>query len=396
MKILMVASFLPFPLFSGGQIRLYNIIKKLSAKHEITLICEKRNYQTDRDIEELQRFCKKVLTVERKEQWSLSNIIKTGFSFNSFLVTGHVSREMQKLIKDEIKNENYDLIHVETFYVMQNLPKTLLLTASLRSLPVVLVEHNIEHLVYKKYADKASFMLKPLLYLDVLKLKRLERLFWQKATKLVAVSEIEKKLMNRSDVVVIPNGVDLDKFKTKNIKLKTEGKKTVLFIGDFKWMQNIDAVEQILSKIWPIILEENLKTKLLIVGKKIPQKIKSFGKEGIIFDENILDSADVYKRADILLAPIRIGGGTSFKILEAMASGVAVVTTDLGIEGLGAVNGKQVLVGNNENELAKQVIRLIKENNLLRELTKNARNLIEKKYDWEKIVSVLESVYKSA
>jgi len=390
MKILMVSSFLPYPLFSGGQVRLFNIIKNLADKHEITLICEKRSYQTDQNVKELEKICKKVLTVERKKQWTFSNIIKTGFSANSFLTTGHVSKEMQKLIKDEIEAENYDLIHVETFYVMQNLP------ASLRSLPVVLVEHNIEYLVYKRYADKTSPILKPLLSLDVLKLKRQERLCWQRAAKLVAVSEIEKKLMNRKDVVIVPNGVDLDKFKTKNSELKTErGEKTVLFMGDFKWMQNVDAAEQILSKIWPLILETNLNVKLLIVGKNIPQKIRALGKEGVTFDENVFDAFEVYKKADILLAPIRIGGGTSFKILEAMASGVAVVTTDLGIEGLGAVNGIHVLVGNNENEQANQVIRLIRGENLLRELTKNARDLVEEKYDWKKIVAVLEYVYNS-
>lgn len=393
MKILMVSSFLPYPLFSGGQVRLFNIIKNLADKHEITLICEKRSHQTEQDVKELEKICKKVLTVERKKQWTFSNIIKTGFSANSFLTTGHVSKEMQKLIKDEIESENYDLIHVETFYVMQNLP------ASLSSLPVVLVEHNIEYLVYKRYADKTSPMLKPLLYLDVLKLKRQEKISWQRATKLVAVSEVEKKLMNRKDVVVVPNGVDLDKFKVSASAKASADKqdlgKTVLFMGDFKWMQNIDAAEQILSKIWPQVLKANLNAKLLIVGKDIPQKIKALGKEGVIFDENILDAFDVYKKANILLAPIRIGGGTSFKILEAMASGVAIVTTDLGIEGLGAVNGIHVLVGNNEVEQANQVIRLIKGDNLLRELTKNARDLVEEKYDWKKIVAVLESVYKS-
>ena len=91
--------------------------------HEITLICEKRDYQTAQDIEEVEKFCKKVVTIQRKKQWSLINILKTGFSMNPFLIVGHTSEEMKQCIKDELVREKYDLIHVETFYVYQNLPK---------------------------------------------------------------------------------------------------------------------------------------------------------------------------------------------------------------------------------------------------------------------------------
>ena len=87
MKILMVSSFLPYPLFSGGQVRLYNIIKELSKRHEITLVCEIRPNQTQDDIKEMEKYCKKVLTVKRKKQWTLKNIIETGLSKNSFLIT---------------------------------------------------------------------------------------------------------------------------------------------------------------------------------------------------------------------------------------------------------------------------------------------------------------------
>lgn len=397
MKILVVSSYLPYPLFSGGHVRLYNILKQLSENNDLTLICEKRDYQSQKEIGELNKICKEVITVDRRKQWSIVNILKTAFSLYPFLLIGHRSLEMEKKIKDILDKEKFDLIHVETFYVMQNLPKT--------NLPVVLTEHNIEYLVYKRFADKAFIFVKPFLYLDILKIKYWENKFWKKATKLIAVSEEEKKLMKRKDVVVVQNGVDEKNLTIKSAGWRTKFKqqKKILFIGDFKWLQNRDAVGWILKKIWPLVnakvkaLNEKVDLKLWIVGRQIPDEIKKIEGENVIFDENApKETADIYNQADLLLAPIRIGGGTSFKILESMACGIPVITTKLGIEGIDATDGKEVLVAETEEDLASLVFEIIFNDNAYEKLTKSARKLIEEKYTWSAIVKKLERVYQSA
>ena len=393
----MVSSYLPFPLFSGGNIRLYNLLKLLSKNHQITLICEKRQNQTENDAKEVEKICEKVITVERKKQWSAKNILKTGFSLNPFLITGHKSNEMTQSIKSELAQNKFDLIHVETFYVIQNLPKI--------SIPVVLAEHNIEYLAYKRFADNSLFFVRPLLYLDVLKLKRLERYYWKKADKLIAVSNIEKNLMTRKDVTIIPNGVDLDKFKLEQADNKfLEKEKRILFIGDFKWMQNRDAASFIIKEIWPLITANgkwqmaNGKLKLWIVGRNMPQSLKNLTEDkNVIFDDNNQDKTeDIYKKAFLLLAPLKIAAGTSYKILEGMASGTAVVTTNLGIEGLDAKDNVQVLVAENAQGLAQNVTKLLTDKNFYEKLTKNARDFVEKNYNWEEITKKLEEVYLSA
>jgi polysaccharide biosynthesis protein PslH len=385
MKILMISSFLPYPLYSGGHIRLYNLIKELSKKHQITLICEKRENQTEADKEEISKICKKVITINRKKQWSAGNILKTAISKNPFLITGHTLPAMTEEIERELEKEKYDLIHVETFYVMQNLPKTLI--------PVVLVEHNIEYLIYERYTKKSSWYLKPLLNIDVLKIKRAEEDSWKRANKLVAVSEEEKALMGRSDVEVVANGVDTRKYQISNIKYQKQVE-TVLFIGEFRYLQNIDAVRKILTEIWPKIHKENKNLKLWIVGRKIPEDIKKIKAENIFFDENAPSKTEeIYEKADILLAPIYIGGGTSYKILEAMASGVAVVTTSLGAEGIIEKGGSQVMIGDTPEDLAKAVLLLVKDNKLKEEKIRKARKLIEEKYDWKIIAEKLDKVY---
>lgn len=386
MRILIVSSYLPYPLFSGGNVRLFNLIKQLSFKHKITLICEKREYQTDSDINEIKKFCEEIITINRKKQWTLENILKTGFSLYPFLLTGHASLEMKEKIINVLANKSFDLIHVETFYVMQNLPKTYI--------PIVLVEHNVEYLVYKRFADTASFFIRPFLYIDVLKMKYWEEYFWKKANKLIAVSEIEKKIINKKDVVVIPNGVDLDFFPFVSADKKDNLKeKRILFMGDFSWIQNRKSAEWILKEIWPTIqLKINL--KLWIVGKKIPKYIKDLDSNNVIFDENApSETKNIYNKANILLSPIMVGGGTSYKILEAMTSGVPVVTTMLGMEGLKVTKDKEILVGETSDQLVNLVITLMNDKKLYENTTRDARKCIEDNYQWKIIGEKLEKTY---
>ncbi len=396
MRILVVSSYLPFPLYSGGHIRLYNLLKELSASHKITLICEKRDYQTERDRSELTKFCEQVITVPRRKQWTVSNIVKTIFSRYPFLLVGHTSKEFKQEIVKALNNKRFDVIHVETFYVYQNIPKTYL--------PVVLAEHNIEYLVYQRYTNISPIYLRPFLALDVMKIKHWEMKSWQSVSKLIAVSDREKEIMHRENVTVVPNGVDTKLYKLKSTLAKQRRKeKRILFIGDFKWIQNIQAVEQIIKNIWPLVTEklslenEEHSIKLWIVGKRIPQHLKALQGKNIFFDENAPDETwKIYHLADMLLAPITVGGGTSYKILESMATGLPVITTPLGVEGIGAKKNQEVLIGETSQEIADQVVRLIQDKMLYETISQNARKLIEEKYDWKVISKKLEYVYKQA
>ncbi|MDE2025643.1 MAG: glycosyltransferase family 4 protein [Patescibacteria group bacterium] len=385
MRILIVSSFLPFPLHSGGHVRLYNLIKELSASHKIDLVCEKRDFQSEKDINEVQKFCEEVITVDRKKQWSVENILKTSVSTYPFLLVGHTSPQMKQKIVSLLNTKKYDVIHVETFYVYQNLPRTYI--------PVVLVEHNIEYLVYKRYMDVSPVYMRPLLSLDIKKIKKWEEYFWKKATALVAVSQKEKEQMTRPDVYIVPNGVDIQTFSPKK-KTYNRKAKYVLFIGDFKWIQNIQAVQFILQDIWPRVQMEN--TKLWIVGKNMPESFKAMGDKRVIFDSDATDETwKIYQKADVLLAPIMVGGGTSYKILESMASGTPVVTTRLGVEGIGAKHDKHALVGKTADELAGFVEKFLTDSAFAKNIAMNARALVEETYSWKKIAKSLEDVYKN-
>jgi glycosyltransferase involved in cell wall biosynthesis len=242
-----------------------------------------------------------------------------------------------------------------------------------------------------------------LLLADIEKMKYWEKKFWKKATQLVAVSEADKEVM-KQDATVVANGVNLQQFKYIPSEKKFGTKeKRILFMGDFKWVQNIEAVNFILDTIWPEI-ESRIKNqelrkglKLWIVGKHIPEDIKAYQGGSIIIDENAPDATEkIYQKSFALLAPIRVGGGSSYKILESMASGVVVVTTPLGVNGLGAVADKHALVAETAEGLAGHIETLLENKKDYEKLTQNARKLIEEKYSWESITKVLENVYEEA
>jgi sugar transferase (PEP-CTERM/EpsH1 system associated) len=389
MKVLMLTPYLPYPLTSGGQIRSYNLLKKLAGRHEITLVAFIRDEAEREHLDHLAAFCRRIRTVKRRRAWSPLNILFAGVTPMPFLLAIYFSPAFRKTVQEELAGEDYDLIHSECFYLMHNLPKT--------KVPVLLVEQTIEYLVYQSVVENSPLWpLKPLLYLDVLKIKYWEKHYWRKVDRLVTMSAKDKEFIKREmpdkAIDVVANGVDTEFFD--RVKRSPAKEPTVLFIGQFKWHPNIDAACFLVEKIWPLIREKVPGARLWIIGRNPTPQIEALKKSPEIEVREVEDIREVLGRAHVLLAPIRNGRGTKYKVLEAMASGLPVVTTPLGIEGIRAEAGSEVLVAKTARELAETTVRVLQNPPLGAAVARKAKKLVKKGYNWDLIAAELDRVYQ--
>lgn len=393
MKILMLVPYLPTITMSGGQTRWYNIIKYLAKKNEITLFSLIKDESEKKFIPELQKYCRKVRVFERpKKPWTLRNIFLSIFGPYPLLVIRNQSLEERKAIKEELEKEKYDIIHAETFYVMPHLGKT--------DVPIVQVEQTIWHEVYKHYVEtEVPIILRPFYLQDVAKIKYWEKYYWSKADRLFAVSEEDRiamlGLVKGKEVGIIPNGVDTVYYHSKKVAVKTPPR--ILYgVTNFEWLQNQEATEILIKKVWPYINKSSPKAVLWIVGRKIPSWIKELaGKSGSIeITENIPDARDAYLSATVMVAPIKGSGGTRLKILEAMAAGLPVVSTDNGVAGLGVIDGVNAFIGNDPKDIASKTLELLKDPYFAKKMGENGRRHVIKYFDWKNIVKLHDPIYK--
>lgn len=392
MKVLMLTPYLPYPLLSGGQIRTYNLLKKLSEKHEITLFALIKNEDEKQYIGELEKYCKKVRVFKRSEKpFTFKNVVTALFSSYPFLVIRNYVPETIHAINQELLQEQYDLIHAETFYMMPHLPQN--------NIPTILVEQTIEYLGYESYAKKAPFFLRPLLNGDIQKIKKWERFYWRAADKLIVMSEddkafIHQQIGNNHKIEVVANGVDSSWFDAVKRKLPTAP--TVLSVGTFKWLPNVEAVNFLVQKIWPHVQKAEPQARLLIVGNAPTQQVIAYGEKNpsIKVLGTIPDIRTAFKQSHILVAPVFSGKGTRYKILEAMASGTPVVASNIAVEGLNVKHGTHVLTSNSAETMADYILKLFKDQRLWQKLSKNGRAFVHAHFDWESISKKLDMIYK--
>lgn len=393
MKILMLVPFLPNTYTSGGQTRWYNLIKFLSREHEITLFSLLKDESERRFVPELEKYCKKVRVFSRpKSPWTLRNFLLTAFSFYPLLVIRNWSFKERLEIKEELKKEKYDLIHAEAFYVMPHLPPTFI--------PNILVEQTIEYQVYKHYVDtEVPFFLKPIYMIDIVKLRYWERYFWKKTTRLVAVSEDDKRVMQKEipgiKVEVIPNGVDSDYYSERKVAKKVPPR--ILYLGNFKWIQNLEALNLLIDEVWPKVKKAFPKAFLWIVGRDIPTRVSKISKEkesNIEVTEAISDPRDAYQGSSVMVLPMKGSGGTRLKVIEAMASGLPIVSTENGVGGLGLTPGRHALVSDSLDRIADYTVDLLKSPKRAEKIGKEGQEFVRRLYDWKTIVKLHDRIYK--
>ena len=388
MKILFLTYDLPYPLNSGGKIRAYNFIKSLSKNHQITLFSFYRWEEQKKYLPELKAFCHKVFLFKRRPVWCWQNLVKTFTSFLPFASATYYDPTLATALKKELQSNNYNLVHFESYYPALYLPLVKKL-----GVKTVMGNENLEYQIYERFANQKPCPLSEILKIEVLRMRIYEEGLWRQADLNVAASADDAQRIEQITGRVCPvidNGVEVQKL-AKTL-FHTDGK-TLLFVGNLKYQQNDDTIRYFLDKIYTRIRG---RVRFILVSGHQPKWLDIY-----LADKNIEFIKDeftpvekFFSQADLLIVPNRIGGGTRLKIIQAMAAGLPVVTTTVGIQGIEATSGKEVMVADKPEDFANAVADLLKDSKKRQKLAAAAKKLAAEKYDWNKIGEKLNLVYR--
>jgi len=376
MNILILSPLFPYPANQGGKIRVFNLIKYLSRNNRVTLAC--LSSEKVGDYGPLGDYCEDIVCIERPVQ-----TVRDLFSFflgrAPFNYVRYSSKEFRAALIELCGSNSFDVIQVEFPMLWQY-------ADALAGPPMVLDAHNVEYEIIHALRASCTNPFKKTLYaLEEKRFRQREKSAWKECRFCFTVSEQEREIVasqagDPKKVVTVPNGVDLEKFV---FRPNAERKRSILFLGGMDWAPNLDAAGYFLEDIFPCIRKKMPDAEVDFVGREL-WRIKSLVRSsGIRLHENVPDVLPWFHQADVLAVPLRLGAGTRIKVLEAMATGLPVVTTAKGCEGTEAAHGKHLLIADSAEEFADEIIRLIGNEPLAARLTREARRLVETRYSWE-------------
>ena len=407
LNILIVSPFFPLPLKSGGHTRLFNIIKRLSSRHIVDLISpitEKEKYC----ISELKEFCRNIISVDidgidvknRRIIGGRNNLRRSFFRIGRLVkgvpleVSGFYFFELHDKLKELLSVYHYDIIQVELSRMAQYFNKSFYKNnPSLK----ILVDYDLSFIPHlRRYQCEKTPFAKLIRYIDYRMNRSYALSTWRLFDRFVVMSEVDRnkalEFLPDLSIHVVPNGVDLSYFRLS----PREGEENrLLFLGGIRHFANVDALFYFLREIFPRVKELVKDITLMVIGEGWESYSNQMAHDNSIkFTGFVEDIRPYVTTSSVLIAPIRIGGGTRLKILEAFAMGVPVVSTSIGSEGIHVERGHHLLLADSPEEFATEIGEIFSNRELWNKLKENAYRLVEKNYSWDKLTSKMENVYE--
>lgn len=284
--------------------------------------------------------------------------------------------------------------------IVVDFPHASVLIPDFLSVPSVLFTHNIETEIFRRHALVNRGLVRNILWRDqARKMERFERQTLRRFDAVVAVSERDARHFKMEygvpRVDVIPTGVDLDYFTHRVPRLETQGSPTIVFTGSMDWLANVDGISFFMDDVWPMIQANCPSARMVVVGRNPPSKLVRAARDRGLpwhFTGLVDDVRPFVHESDIFIIPLRVGGGTRIKAYEAMAMGCPVVSTEIGMEGLPVLAGRDFLQSDTPEEFAKSVIHLIDSPARRCELARNARTFVEENFSTVRVARVFERI----
>jgi glycosyltransferase involved in cell wall biosynthesis len=391
MKILWICPCFLHPTDRGGQIRTLGILRELHKRHEVHFagLNEPGNEEGPQRASEYssRHFAVEHSVPQRTSLKIYPQLLASVLSSTPIAVSRYESAPLQRIVTDLIAAEHYDAIVCDFLSSAPNL-------ADLNK--SVLFQHNVETTIWKRHVEQSKSLAKKFYFqLQASKMESYERKICRQSKHVIAVSEIDaermKTMFEVKGVTSVPTGVDLEYFAPPADAVPVSD---MIFCGSMDWLPNVDAVEHFVSETLPLIRQQIPGATFTIAGRSPDARVMKAveGLSGVTVTGKVKDMRPYLWGSKISVVPMRIGGGTRLKIYECMASGVPVVSTAVGAEGLAYEDGEDILIADDPRSFAAACVRMLTEDAIRRAMAQRALERAQNEFSWEAVSREFEAV----
>lgn len=385
MRVLFLTGDIPYPTNTGARIRTFNLIANAKDEAQVTVATMVHDDAYAARLAVLRDVCAGVELVSKPpEQMAgfYGGLFRSLFSARPFIVDKHQYQPYIDKVRTLINSRRFDLVHCDSIslapLVMGHLP-----------IPAVLTEHNMEAIIWQRYVEEEqAFARRWYMNAQYRKVAAFEAAACRAVDLVITVSDDDRRRLQESyqvsHSIVVPNGVDTGYFAPRAVPYEPD---TMVFTGSMDWRPNQDAMLWFYEAIWPLVTAKRPNAKLYVVGRKPPEKIIAIGKADprIVVTGTVDDVRDFTAKGAVYVVPLRIGGGSRLKILEALAMQKAIVSTTIGAEGLTLASGRDLLIADEPASFASHVIALFDDPERRASLGKNGYETVRATYDWKSV-----------
>jgi sugar transferase (PEP-CTERM/EpsH1 system associated) len=393
MNVLVVDEDFPYPPNTGKRLRTYNLLSRMQEKHRIHYV-----YHGDAldfpDCPNIRCHPVDMPFTEKSGPLFYLELLANLLSPKPYLVTRHHSPGMIRRIADIVEREQIDLIHCEWTPYTENI------RSLLGGYPSVLSTHNVESQIWGRYFEtEGNPLKKAYIYPQWKKMAAYERAVTGQYDQVVCVSDNDAAFFRRytapERVTVVPNGVDETYFRPGG---EAPSPGNVVFTGSMDWRPNQDAVTHFVEAVFPLIREREPGAVFYVVGRQPPERLKALWEQtpGVVVTGTVDDVRGYIAAASVYVVPLRIGGGSRLKILEALSMSKTVVSTRVGAEGLDLNDGEHLLLRDDPQDFARAVLDVLRDGHAYAGLAETGRKKVLQSYGWDAIARTLDAAWTAA
>jgi glycosyltransferase involved in cell wall biosynthesis len=406
LRIAVLDEELPFPLTSGKRIRTFHLLSRLADRHRITVLCH-RNPDRDEAADADAAFRKlgiETVVVERavppkSGPGFYARLAGNLLSPLPYSVATHASPALAEAVRELAAAGRINLWHCEWTPYAQALRDGL--GSRLPHARWAVMAHNVESVIWRRYAETETNPVRRwYVRRQCEKFERFERWAYSAASAAIAVSDDDagrmRSELGAGSVEVVDNGVDTAYFRPQRDVERDAA--NVLFLGSLDWRPNLDAVGLLLDAIFPAVRARVPDATLTLVGRHPPDWLRERvgATAGVGLFADVPDVRPFLARCGMLAVPLRIGGGSRLKILEALATATPVVSTAVGAEGLRLTADRDLIVVDDAGAMAGAIVRGIRRPEELRDTGEEGRRRVVSRYDWGPLADRLDGVWQAA